>query len=102
MSIKLRNENIRFDISSYEYGGGLAIIMWCDDGPYATLTVNLEDEKTSGPNCQFVDTNNLGYLDIMNWIVDNNLGEETGHVGFSGYCMYPEVRFNLEEINKHL
>ena len=103
MSIKLKSwgteHNIRFLLSSYEYGGGLAIIMECDDGPYGVLTVNLEDYPTSG-NRAFVDTNNLSDA-ILDWIEQNNLGQPTGRQGFSGYCIYPEYEFNLEEINKH-
>lgn len=108
MSIKLnkyeKDWQIAFAVSSYRYGGGLAIEMYSvgEDYPemFSILTINLEDFPTE-ENRAFVDTNNLSY-EIIDWIIDNNLGELTGRIGLSGYCSYPEVRFNLDEINKHL
>ena len=104
MSIKLnrwnKNWNITFEISSYRYGSGLAIVMWCDNHePYSNLTVNLEDFPTT-KNRAFVDTNNLGE-EIVDWIIENDLGELTGRVGVSGYCVYPEVEFNINKIKEH-
>lgn len=103
MSIKLnqcgKNWNITFEISSYAFGGGLAILMNCKDEPYATLTVNLEEFPTED-NKAFVDTNNLGN-EIVDWIIENDLGELTGRIGTSGYCVYPEVAFNINKIKVH-
>lgn len=108
MSIKLERYGvthlITFGIDRYASGGGLAIVMYCNEDypnePYAVLTVNLEDYPTCG-NRAYVDTNNLGD-DILQWIEDNNLGQPTGEIGYSGFCVYPEYEFNLDEINKHL
>lgn len=91
---------ITFRVDKYMHGGGLAVIMECEDGPYGVLTVNLEDFPTYG-NKAFVDVNNNG-TDIIDWIESNNLGTVTSRMGFSGFCVYPEVEFNLDEINKHL
>lgn len=107
MSIKLNQYSDEFEIGfrldTYKYGGGLAIEMLCDDyygwSPYAMLTVNLEDYPGSD-NIAFVDTNNLG-SSIVDWITNNNLGEPTGNYGFSGWCAYPEVRFDLDKIKEH-
>ena len=108
MSIKLNRWDkvcdIKFEVDKYHYSDGLAICMNCKSEyglePYGVLTVNLDEFPTNG-NKAFVDTNNLGD-DIIDWIIENNLGELTGRIGFSGFCAYPEVEFNLEEINKHL
>lgn len=108
MSIKLERyghvHDITFELDRYASGGGLAIVMNChDDGwkePYGVLTVNLEDHPTYGSRA-YVDTNNLGD-EILQWITDNNLGQPTGEIGYSGFCVYPEYEFNLDEINKHL
>lgn len=104
MSIKFRHwnkdYNINFEVTSYVDDGGLAIVMHCEGEPFATLTVNLEDFPTYG-NKAFVDINNLGE-EIINWIEENNIGVRTSRLGFSGFCVYPEVDFNLDEINKHL
>ena len=103
MSIKLNRwgeiHNITFEISSYKYGGGLAILMNCEEGPYAALTVNLEEFPREDNNA-FVDTNNLGN-EIVDWIIENDLGELTGRIGTSGYCIYPEVAFNINKIKVH-
>lgn len=108
MSIKLERyghvHDITFELDRYASGGGLAIIMYCQEEgwkeSYAVLTVNLEDYPTFG-NRAYVDTNNLGD-EILQWIEDNNLGQPTGEIGYSGFCVYPEYEFNLDEINKHL
>lgn len=104
MSIKRKfygtENDITFRVDSYRSGGGLAVVMECEEGPYGVLTVNLEDFPTHG-NKAFVDINNNG-ADIVDWIESNNLGVVTGRMGFSGFCIYPEVEFNLDEINKHL
>lgn len=108
MSIKLnkygKDYEITFEVTTYAVDNGLAIVMYCDEGqgkePFATLTVYLEDFKTYG-NKAFVDTNNLGD-EILDWLAENNLGEQTSRLGFSGFCIYPEFDFNLDEINKHL
>lgn len=107
MSIKLERWNneyeISFEVTTYHYGGSLAIQLYYREesyqAPYATLTVNLEDFPTENDKA-FVDTNNLGD-EIVDWIVQNDLGELTGRIGFSGYCVYPEVQFDLDKIKEH-
>jgi hypothetical protein len=94
--------DIAFEIDSYVYGGMAISMLFREDDywlPYATLTVNLEDFPTEN-NKAFVDINNLGD-EIVDWIVQNDLGELTGRCGFSGYCAYPEVQFNLDKIKEH-
>ena len=68
--------------------------------PYCDITVNLPGEMLSGENCAFVDTNNAPF--IPGFLEANGLAEPTGMLGFSGWCVYPEYRFNMEEISKHL
>ncbi|MBO5710731.1 MAG: DUF4313 domain-containing protein [Rikenellaceae bacterium] len=107
MSIKLERYghvyDITFELDRYASGGGLAILMEANSRlgpmPYAVLTVNLEDYPTYG-NRAYVDVNNLGD-EILAWIEENNLGVPTGEIGYSGFCVYPEYSFNLDEINKH-
>ncbi len=68
--------------------------------PVATLTVNIPDENISGINCNFVDDNNLPF--ICSFIEKYKLGEPTHNLAFSGYCVYPEYKFNLDEIKKYI
>ena len=97
--------DIIFKLSEY-MNGKLAVAMEYYDKdyeqfmPYAVLTVNLVGE-ICGENCAFVDTNNLGEK-IIKWLVDNNLGKPTGRYGKSGFCTYPEVKFNMDEVKKYV
>ena len=90
------------EVSSYMYGGGLAMEIYDrsegDLEPFSNLTVNI-DARLSGPDCAFVDTNNFGTAEEL--IRNNKLGKPTGRVGYSGYCSYPEYRFDMKEIYKY-
>jgi len=85
---------IQLKISVYLYGGGLAIQMIShEDGiaePWSYLTVNLD--AIPPLNCAFIDTNGNGE-DILEWIAQHNLAVPTGRYEYSGYCKYPEYRF---------
>lgn len=59
--------------------------------PYATITVNLPNEKLTDENCAFVDGNNVPFVD--EWLEENGIAEPTGRIGFSGFCAYSEMRF---------
>jgi hypothetical protein len=67
--------------------------------PWSNLTVNLSVKCKE--NCAFIDTNNNGN-EIITWLEENNLGETTGRIAFSGWCVYPEFEFNMEELMKHV
>jgi len=97
--IKRHNETIYLETSKYAVDNTLAVVMICENGTaFGTLTVNIQEDLRD--NCAFVDYNNMGE-DIVDWIQENNLGTYTGRIGFSGFCAYPEVKFDLEEIKKH-
>ena len=105
MNLKLERHGEVYDIilkkSTYVDGKSLAIAMEYYDEeykaymPFAILTTNIWKKPES--NCAFVDTNNLGE-EIIDWIVKNGLGKPTGRTAPSGYCEYPEVRFDLDKI----
>lgn len=69
-----------------------------DPVPFASITVNLP-EYSPAPGCAFVDTNNFGAAEEL--IRGYSLGEPTGRIGHSGYCTYPEYRFDLKEIRNY-
>lgn len=86
-------------IRNYSYSGDLAIQIWNEeDGPIAALTVCLPDERRPKENEAYIDTNNCPWA--LDFIKKYNIGEETGLYGFSGYRMYPLVKFNMEEVRK--
>lgn len=59
--------------------------------PFGNLSVNLghipKEYKKDGKIAVFLDTNNLP--DLPDFIKSNNLGENTGYIRQSGYCLYP-------------
>ena len=97
------NYEITLKLSSYTNNGSLAIAMLYYDEdyqqnmPYAALTVNLCQELE--PDCAFVDTNNGGKT-IMPFIEKNKLGIPTGRTKESGFCTYPEVKFDIARIKE--
>lgn len=71
------------------YNGNLAIQLWCEDGPYAMLTVNLPGKRQK--NEAYVDVNNCPWAE--DFIRENTLGEPLGRLASSGFCVYPLYRF---------
>lgn len=92
--------NIIFKKDRYANNKRLCVSCWCEDEeyggwePYCNVTVNLSDKMPEG-NYGFIDSNNadpviIGLMYSKGWI------EETERVGFSGYCVYPLVKFTDE------
>ena len=52
-------------------------------------------------DCIVIDVNNNG-PDIIDWLIDNKLGHLSGKIKQSGFCVYPEFIFNLDEIKKYI
>ena len=96
--LKYKNFKLSPEIARYAYNDGLAIKLWHMGLPYATLTVNLSDFPSNYP-CAFVDTNN--FPDALKFIEINKIGKPTGRIGYSGFCEYPEVRFDIKELKKY-
>lgn len=76
----------------------LAIQLGESYDPYAILTVNLTSSPISGPDCAYVDTNNLP--EAEKFIKARGLGEPTGMMAASGFCTYPEYKFNLDKLEE--
>jgi hypothetical protein len=93
----LGQTEVNIEVTSYANNKTLAIQLWCEDGPFATLTVNIEDAHRA--ECQYVDTNNCPWAE--HFIQEYNLGAPTGNYGMSGFCLYPEYRFDIEELKKY-
>lgn len=92
-------ENVCLQIEKYQADDSVAIQIWNQqDGPIATMTVCLCD-RSLGENEAYIDTNNC--LWAVEFIQKYNLGKITGRTGRSGYCTYPVVRFNMEQLTKY-
>ena len=94
---------ITFELASYSENGNLYVGMFTEDEgytvPWSGLTVNLSVK--CAPNRAFIDVNNNG-SNIINWLERNNLGRATGASMPSGWCIYPEFEFNMDELMKHV
>ena len=66
--------------------------------PWSNLTVNLGLKCEE--NCAFIDTNNNG-KEIIDWLLDNEVGLLTGREIQSGFCIYPEFVFFPHELLKY-
>ena len=87
-------------VDTYCYDGSTAISLWNrKDGPIARLTVCCSDKKIK-PGHSYIDVNNCP--EALGLIKKYKLGKETGRVKFAGYCCYPEVEWNMEEVMKHV
>lgn len=77
--------------------GGLAIQLYCDDGPYARLTVNL---KPVPEGFAYVDTNNVPFAE--EFINRYKLGKYVvGQDAISGFCVYPLYHFDMGKLNEY-
>lgn len=73
--------------------GNLALELWCNEGPYTTVTTNLgklEDGLAA------VDTNNNFGID--RWLRKRGIAKPTTILRCSGFCVYPVMRFDLSKI----
>ena len=77
------------------YNGNLAIVLYCYDRdydfwePYGNLTVNFEEKLPE--NYAYLDVNNIPNAE--EFVMENELGEFTGKMRFSGFCCYPLYKF---------
>lgn len=95
-------EEVKLSIAHYQNNGNLAIQMICVNGeyenePFAFLTVNLNEKLPE--NCAYIDINNL--RQAFDFCLLNKLAEFDYSFKQSGYCSYPLMRFNMDEIKKY-
>ena len=62
------------------------------------LTVNLA-EKPTDKQCAFIDTNNVKYAE--NFLQENKIAQPTGRYTMSGFCTYPEYRFDMSKLKNY-
>ena len=79
--------------------GHLALQLWCEDGPFATLTVNLPGLRGTKPNVSAVDTNNCPWAPAL--IKRLGIGKPTGDYLHSGFCTYPVYEFDMQKIAEY-
>lgn len=90
-------------IQKYQKNGRLAVELVDETYDlFEYLTVNLQYEQSddNDKSLAFIDTNNVPWAE--EYIQKHHLGEKTGYYGMSGYCTYPEYRFDLSKLNKEV
>lgn len=87
--------DVELEIAEYcSPKGRVALQLWCEDGPYATLSVNLPDERC-GEDEFFVDVNNCPWA--THFLEENGIAEDAYDFGFSGFCCYPKYKLIRKE-----
>ena len=98
-----KDHPINFQLANYVDNGNLYIGMLTNEDGYPeqwqNLTVNLSVKCAD--DCAYIDINNNGN-DIIGWLESNGLGHCTGNMMPSGWCVYPEFRFNMEALMQHV
>lgn len=80
-----------------DYNGNLTITLdSLSEGPFATLTTNLDESSDLPKDCAFVDIDNCPWA--QDFIESNDLGKPTGDIEISGWCMYLAYKFDLEKM----
>lgn len=92
-----------FKLATYVENGNLYVgLITHEEGypePWSDLTVNLGVKCE--PNCAFIDTNNNGD-EIVDWLISMQLGHFTGRMEASGWCLYPEIKFDMDKLMQHV
>ena len=89
-------ETCTMSASNYGKKGHIALQLWCEDGPFATITVNLPGLRGMKQNVSAVDVNNCPWAPAL--IKRLGIGKDTGHYLCSGFCVYPVYEFDMDRI----
>ena len=89
-------ETCTLSAGKYADNKHIALQLWCAEGPFATLTVNLRETRSHPGNYAFVDTNNAPWAESL--IKRLKIGKPTGKWAHSGFCAYPLYEFDLEKV----
>ena len=85
-------------LNKYANNQHIALSVWCEDGPFADITVNLPETKRYPKNFGFVDTNNFPQAHRL--IEQLGIGKPTGTYAQSGWCYYPLYEFDIDKIKE--
>ena len=95
--------DVCFYLNRYEHHDNLYVGLYCiEEGgfePFCDITVNL-DEKVPEEH-GYLDTNNMG-SEMVDWLKANDFISLPLSFGFSGYCVYPLVKFNMDKIKEYI
>lgn len=83
--------------TSYTENDNLAVIVENDYG-IECITVNLRNNPAYD-NCAFIDTNNHKWAE--KFLQENQIAQPTGRFAISGFCSYPEYRFDMSKLKEY-
>lgn len=89
-----KEKKVKLQVAEYLDGNTYVGLTDEDDFYYNDITVNLGIDLPE--YFGFVDTNNNPNAE--SFILDNELGENTGETMRSGFCVYPLYKFNQEKL----
>lgn len=92
-------KNCSLSVGRYADNDHIAIQIWCADGPYATLTVNLPETKKHPKNFAYVDVNN--FPQAIELIKRLKIGKLVKQFGYSGFCAYPLFAFDEDKVHDY-
>lgn len=84
-------------LAEYSSNGNIALSLWCDDGPFSMMSVNIEDLPD---NHVALDINN--FPEGITLMQKYKLGKRTDEELFSGFCIYPVYELNMNEVMKYV
>lgn len=93
-------DNCCITIEKYHADGSyrIGILSPFMEGPIATITTCIPDANLE-PDTSCIDTNNCPWAERL--IKEHNLGTFTGERVQSGFCWYPVVKWNVDELLKY-
>lgn len=94
-------DNLKITIDKYRADNSVCVELWnSEDGAIARLTTCLNQKGKLKDNESYLDTNNCPWA--IGFIKKYNLGEVSEfRCGYSGYCTYPVVVWNMDELKKY-
>ena len=94
-----QTEICTLSVSKYSNNGHVAVQIWCEDGPYSTLTVNVNGIKKFPENCSALDVNN--FPNGTGLVKRLGIAKPTGKYLGSGFCSYPVYEFDMDKLRKY-
>ena len=93
-------ENCFLRLERYVADNSLCVQIWNEaDGPVATITKCLVDNML-GKYEAYIDENNCPWA--VSFIESYKIGKRGSRFGHSGYCTYPVVEFDEQELLKYV
>lgn len=95
-----RKRSVFFQISRYANNNNLYVgVFECGDEPELLFDATVNLDERCEPNCSFVDVNNCPGIDM--WLMHHGIAEPTMRWEGSGFCVYPEFRFDMDKLYEY-